>query len=101
MSYYPEPDIYRRKKITVRIYFYYYATKIGLKGPTDIDTSGFAKKTGLNLLTTDPRISNPTTHRPAMTYPATNRLTELIIIFKRLDNRKMFFLQNTNTKKKT
>ena len=50
----------------------------------------------------NPRTTYPSTKRPPNTYPPTHwlptqQLTELIIIFGRLDNRNIFVLQNTST----
>ena len=51
----------------------------------------------LNPPTTDP----PTTDQPTTdnlpTDPPTHRLTDAVIIFKRLENSEIFTLQNTNT----
>ena len=49
--------------------------------------------------------TDPPTNRPLTTYllthrPPTQRLTESIIIFRRLDNRNIFIFQNTRTARK-
>ena len=49
---------------------------------------------------TDQRPTDPPTHRPPTTNPPIHRPTDSIIIFKRLDNRKIFILQNIHAAKK-
>ena len=53
LSYSSEPYTHSKSKINFELYLSVYATKPGLKSGTNLDTSGFTKKTDLASLKLD------------------------------------------------